>query len=280
MPLPVGIPLSLEIIDITDPADPRVDDFRNLRVADRRPDRPGGRGLVIAEGAPTVARMLGSRFTPHALLGVEGRLSGLAQSRPDVDGPAVPAYRVSSEVLAAIVGFPVSRGVLAVADRPAPLSPATVIGSAQTIVVLEGVTDHENIGSIFRNAAGLGVDGVLLGRGCADPLYRRAVRVSMGNLFRVPFAACEDWPGDLLRLRDKGFRVVALTPGPEALPLADAVAGPRVAFLVGAEGPGLTDAAMAAADLRAVIPMSRDTDSLNVATAAAIACYARMAARS
>jgi tRNA G18 (ribose-2'-O)-methylase SpoU len=144
--------------------------------------------------------------------------------------------------------------------------------------VLEGVNDHENLGSIFRNAAGLGVDAVVFGVGCADPLYRRAVRVSMGHALLVPYAWTEAWPADLELLRDKGFRLLAMTPEPSARALPEAmteVADERVAILVGSEGPGLTEHAMRASDTRVRIPMSRGTDSLNVATAAALAFYER-----
>jgi tRNA G18 (ribose-2'-O)-methylase SpoU len=142
--------------------------------------------------------------------------------------------------------------------------------------VLEGVNDHENIGSIFRNAAGLGADAVLFGDRCADPLYRRAVRVSMGHVLRVPFASLPTWPDGLHTLRELGFRIIALTPNPAAVNLATAMTGDRVALLLGAEGPGLTEAAMRATDIRARIPMTPGTDSLNVATAAAMAFYERV----
>jgi len=153
-----------------------------------------------------------------------------------------------------------------------------VIRGARTVAVLEGVNDHENLGSIFRNAAGLGVDGVIFGTGCADPLYRRAVRVSMGHALLVPFAKAQQWPADLNQLRDNGFRLLAMTPNPAAQTLAEAIDGladQKVAILVGAEGPGLTETAMRASDTRVRIPMARGTDSLNVATAAALAFYER-----
>ena len=153
-----------------------------------------------------------------------------------------------------------------------------MLDGARTVAVLEGVNDHENLGSIFRNAAGLDVDAIVFGSGCADPLYRRAVRVSMGHALLVPYAWAPDWPADLEVLRNNGFRLLAMTPDPAARTLAEAmtdVAGERVAILVGAEGPGLTETVMRAADTRVRIPMSRGTDSLNVATAAALAFYDR-----
>lgn len=271
------MPLGVDVIDITDPADSRVDDFRDLNSVDRRPDLPSGKGLVIAEGVLVVQRMLASRFTPHACLGTDRRLGELA-AEGALEGAGIPFYRASPEVMADVVGFHLNRGVLAAARRPAELGLTEVLAAARTIAVLEGVNDHENLGSIFRNAAGLGVDAVVFGAGCADPLYRRAVRVSMGHVLLVPFARAADWPRDVDILRDNGFRLLAMTPNPRAQVLAeqmDALAGAKVAVLVGAEGPGLTEAAMRAADVRVRVPMARGTDSLNVATAAALAFYER-----
>ena len=263
------------VIDITDPGDQRVDDFRDLNSIDRRPDLPTGKGLVIAEGVLVVQRMLASRFIPHAFLGTDRRLAELAG---DLSGTAAPFYRASAEVMAEVVGFHLNRGVLGVARRSPELTTAQVLIGARTVAVLEGVNDHENLGSIFRNAAGLGVDAMIFGAGCADPLYRRAVRVSMGHALLVPYAWAAQWPGDLELLRNNGFQLLALTPDSEAQTLADAmesVNGRKVAVLVGAEGPGLTESAMRASDIRVRIPMSRGTDSLNVATAAACAFYER-----
>lgn len=264
------------VIDVADPADPRLDDFRDLNSVDRRPDLPTGKGLVIAEGVLVVQRMLASRFAPRAMMGTDRRLAELAG---DLDGVAAPYYRVAADVMAEVVGFHLNRGVLASASRPSELSVPQVLEGARTVAVLEGVNDHENLGSIFRNAAGLGVDAVVFGTGCADPLYRRAVRVSMGHALLVPYAWAASWPDDLQMLRDNGFRLLAMTPEPSADTLADAmsaVAADKVAVLVGAEGPGLTERTMRVADMRVRIPMSRGTDSLNVATAAALAFYERV----
>jgi tRNA G18 (ribose-2'-O)-methylase SpoU len=261
------------VIDVTDPTDPRLDDFRDLNSVDRRPDLPTGKGLVIAEGVLVVQRLLKSRFAPRALLGTDRRLTELGA---DLDGVAAPYYRATADVMADVVGFHLNRGVLASASRPPELSVPRVLEAAKTVAVLEGVNDHENLGSIFRNAAGLDVDGIVFGRGCADPLYRRAVRVSMGHALLVPYAWMADWPDDLEMLRNNGFRLLAMTPDPTASTLADAmteVADQRLAVLVGAEGPGLSERAMRASDIRVRIPMSRGTDSLNVATAAALAFY-------
>jgi tRNA G18 (ribose-2'-O)-methylase SpoU len=264
-----------DVQDVSDPDDPRLDNFRDLNSIDRRPDLPTGKGLVIAEGVLVVQRMLASRFTPLALLGTERRLTEFGD---DLAGAQAPYYRVSADVMAQVVGFHLNRGVLAAARRVPEPSIAQLVDGARTIAVLEGVNDHENLGSIFRNAAGLGVDAVVFGSGCADPLYRRAVRVSMGHALLVPWARTADWPADLVLLKDSGFRLLALTPHHEACPLPDAMAAvrdQRVALLVGAEGPGLTAAALRISDMRVRIPMSRGTDSLNVATAAALAFYER-----
>ncbi|MFD9703553.1 TrmH family RNA methyltransferase [Lentzea sp. NPDC059081] len=259
-----------KVIEIDDPSDARLDDFRDLSTADRRPDRPGGRGLVIAEGVVVVERLLASPYPVRGLLGVRRRIEALDLS--DLD---VPAYVTSAEVMASVVGFHLNRGVLAAADRAPAVSFDDLADRSTRLAVLEGVGDHENLGSIFRNAAALGVDGVILGPGCSDPLYRRSVRVSMGHVLRVPFATTDAWPSALNLLRNKGFTVAALTPRPTALHLADAnLRGNRVAVLLGSEGPGLTDEAINAADLAVRIPMSSGVDSLNVATAGAVAFYA------
>ncbi|WP_078282609.1 TrmH family RNA methyltransferase [Mycobacteroides franklinii] len=263
------------VIDVDNAADPRLDSFRDLNSVDRRPDLPSGKGLVIAEGVLVAQRMLASRFQPFALLGTDRRLAELAADLKPVD---VPYYRASAEVMAEVVGFHLNRGVLAASRRPEELSAAELIQSARTVAVLEGVNDHENLGSIFRNAAGMGVDAVLFGSGCADPLYRRAVRVSMGHALLVPFARLPEWPKSLYRLRDNGFRLLAMTPAGDSQALSDAIPSLRdekVALMVGAEGPGLTDVALRASDVRVRIPMANGTDSLNVATAAALAFYER-----
>lgn len=266
------------VIAITDPTDERVDDLRDLNSSDRRPDLPGGKGLVIAEGVFTIERLFASRFTPHIVLGTAAKLAEL-QALGYVPTPACPFFAVTPEVLAGIAGFDMHRGIVAAAHRAPALDPGELIASARTLIVLEGLGDHENIGAIFRSAAGLGVDGILFGAGCADPLYRRVVRVSMGHVLRLPFAHLDGtrttWQRQLRTLQDSGFQLISLTPDPAAVPLWEAMHGEKVALLLGAEGPGLTEHAMRATDLRARIPMAPGTDSLNVATAGAIALYER-----
>ena len=251
-------------IEVSDPADPRLADFRDLTVADRRPDRPGGRGLVLAEGVPVVRRLLASPYPLRAVLGVPPRLELLAA---DLAATGAPVYAADADLMAEVVGFHLNRGVLASADRAPERPAAELLATARRVLVLEGVNDHENLGALFRNAAALGADAVLLGPRCADPLYRRSVRVSMGHVLRVPFATVPtlDLPG---------FTTVALTPHPPAVPLSTVdPRTERVALLVGAEGPGLATETLAAADIQVRIPMQSGVDSLNVATAAAIALH-------
>jgi tRNA G18 (ribose-2'-O)-methylase SpoU len=262
-------------IDIADAADARLGDFRDLKRADRRPDRPGGRGLVIAEGTIVVRRLIASSYPLRALLGVARRYDEL---RGDLADCPVPFYVADAETMAEVVGFHLNRGVLATADRAVFPDAADLLVPGGRVAVLEGVGDHENIGAIFRNAAALGIDAVLLAGRCADPLYRRSVRVSMGNVLAVPFAQIPplaDGGADLLR--GKGFRIVALTPRADAVPIGSAAAAlgggalAGVAIVLGSEGPGLSTESMAAADILARIPMTPGVDSLNVATAGAIA---------
>ncbi|AIT60514.1 TrmH family RNA methyltransferase [Corynebacterium doosanense] len=264
-------------IPVTDPSDPRLDDVRNLNASDNRPDLPGGKGLVIAEGPLVVSRLVESRFPLRCLVGFPAKLDSYDADHGLPDG--VPIYEVSRETLAEVAGFDMHRGLLAVAGRAGEASISDILRTARTICVLEGVGDHENIGAIFRNAAGLGVDAVLFGAGCADPLYRRVVRVSMGHVLRTPYAHLEGtrttWQRSLDQLREAGFRLVSMTPGGDTT-LTEAMAGAdKVAILMGGEGPGLTEHAMRATDVRAAIPMAPGTDSLNVATSAAVAFYER-----
>lgn len=268
------------MIAITDAADPRLDDVRDLKTMDNT------KGLVFGEGPLVAGRVIDSRYPLRCIVGFEKKLDTfLAQREADGLPPIdVPMYAVTRELLAEVAGYDMHRGLIAVADR-APEQPVDKLLNARTLVVLEGVGDHENIGAIFRNAAGMGVDGVLLGAGTADPLYRRSVRVSMGHVLRLPFAHLDGtvttWQRSLEQLREAGFHLVSLTPDENAEHLADALVDDtgaphsKVALLVGGEGPGLTEHAMRATDIRARIPMANGTDSLNVATSAAIAFYER-----
>lgn len=259
---------------IDDPGDPRVADFRKLMDADVRPDR---RGIVIAEGVNVVERLVRSDHRVRAVFGVPGKLAELDDVLARVDAPV---YCADKWTLSDVVGFRVTRGVLASADRPAARTPESVIATGSRFVVLETINDFENLGSIFRNAAAFGLDGVLLDARCADPLYRRSVRVSMGHVFGMPWAVLPDpWPAGLQLLEQAGVPVLAMTPRRTARSLREvaAAAGERWAVLLGAEGPGLTDAALGMADELVRIPMADGVDSLNVATAGAVA-FAALAA--
>jgi tRNA G18 (ribose-2'-O)-methylase SpoU len=265
----VGVP---EPVVITDPADPRVDDFRDLKVGDRREGVPRGTGMVIVEGVPAVERLLLSPYRVRAVFGVPGRVAAL--DLPE----GVPAFEADKWVLSEVIGFRLTRGVLASADRRPPAELDTLLvgpdpAAPRRLAVLEGLNDAENLGSIARSALALGIDGLLLNPRCADPLYRRSVRVSMGHVLALPFAALPDWPAGLERLHEAGYLTVALTPAPDAVDLTevDPRANPRTAVLLGAEGPGLTPQAQQAARVRARITMRPGVDSLGVAAAAAIA---------
>jgi tRNA G18 (ribose-2'-O)-methylase SpoU len=251
----------MPLIEIADVGDARLADFRDLTDADVRPDR---RGIVIAEGVTAVERLITSPYRVRAVVGLRQRLTSLST----VDAPV---YVVDKWMLSDVVGFHVTRGVLASADRLPPRSAVTLLSETRRVAVLEGLNDFENLGALFRNAAAFGLDAVLLDPRCADPLYRRSVRVSMGHVLHVPFAVIDDWPGGLKSLRDRGFAMLAMTPRTAAVPLRTVVAPRKWALLLGAEGPGLSDAALAAADTLVRIPMARGVDSLNVATAAAVA---------
>lgn len=253
---------------ITDPADPRLADYVGLTDVVRRAKHEPAAGFFLAEGELVMGRAARAGYPLRSVL--------LATNRVLPEGlPAAPVYRASYEVLEAVTGFHVHRGALASFGRlPLPTA-EEVLAAATRVVVLEDVNNHTNLGAVFRSAAGLGMDAVLLSPTCCDPLYRRAVRVSMGEVFALPYAYLEDWPGGLGLLRSRGFRVLALTPDASATVL-DGLSlgvGERAALLLGAEGPGLTDEAMVASDERVRIPMANGVDSLNVASAAAVACW-------
>jgi tRNA G18 (ribose-2'-O)-methylase SpoU len=185
----------------------------------------------------------------------------------------VTVYVVERDLLYEIVAFRAHQGALACGTRLPLRSAADVLHGARRVVVLDAMNDHENMGAIFRTARAFGVDGVLLGPRCADPLYRRCVRVSMGHVLHVPHAPLPALPGSLDDLRAAGLVTVALTPDPDAPPIDEVDASQPLALLLGAEGPGLDDGAIAAADVRARIPMAAGVDSLNVAATAAVAIH-------
>jgi tRNA G18 (ribose-2'-O)-methylase SpoU len=254
---------------ITDPGDERIADYRALTDVELRTRWEPPHGLFIAEGELVLRRALDAGYQPRSYLLDVARADQLA------DLPGAPVYVASQEVLQLITGFRVHRGVLASFHRRPVPPPEQVLAGARRVVVCEDVNNHTNLGVIFRAAAGLGMDGVLLSPSCTDPLYRRAVRVSMGEVFKVPYARLPTWPDGLRLVREAGFHLLALTPAADATPIQRVPAEYRArpALLFGSEGSGLSDAAVAAADLRVVIPMRRGVDSLNVGAAAAVAFW-------
>jgi tRNA G18 (ribose-2'-O)-methylase SpoU len=268
-----GVAPRLELVavnvHITTLSDPRLDDYRNVP----DPELLRTRGIFIAEGRHVVRRLLSStRFRTRSLLltpAAENSLHDILADSGDV-----PAFIVSQENMNAITGFNIHRGCLAVGERPPAATWEEATRGASRVVVLEQVSNADNVGGIFRNAAAFAADAVLLGPACTDPLYRKAIRTSMGAVLNVPFAMMTDWPADLARLRTAGFTLVALTPsGTDDLAQPFRAAKHRIALLFGHEGEGLSREALAASDLRARIPMAPGVDSLNVASAAAVALY-------
>ena len=260
-----------DLIRITDPADPRLADYRDLRDVQLRQHLEAEHGLFIAEGEKVVRRAVVAGFEPRSFLMAQRWLEALDGMLGD---SAAPCYVVSDELAEEVTGFHVHRGALAsLRRRPLP-SLVETLASARSVVVLEDIVDHTNVGAIFRSAAAMAFDAVLLSPRCADPLYRRAVKVGMGAVFTTPWTRLPDWYDALPGLSALGFTTVALTIAADAEPLETSVAGlDRVALVLGSEGHGLSERWERSADRRAVIEMRDGIDSLNVGAAAAIACY-------
>lgn len=257
--------------EVTDPDDPRLADYRDLRDVQLRKSLEAAHGLFLAEGEKVVRRAVEAGHRPRSFLMAPRWLEGLSDVLERTDAPC---YVVSESMAEAVTGFHVHRGALASLHR-APLPGLDeVLEGARSILVLEDVVDHTNVGAVFRSAAALGFDAVLLSPRCADPLYRRAVKVAMGSVFHVPWTRLPDWYDALTDLSRRGFTSVALTLAPDATDIADAVRGvDRLALVLGSEGPGISRRWQESADRRAIIPMSAGVDSLNVAAACAVACY-------
>lgn len=260
-------------IEITDPADPRVADYLGLTDVVRRVKHEPENGFFLAEGQLVMRRAVQAGCPPRSLLLAPNRVDDLL---PELRDLGCPVFIASAEVLHAVTGFHVHRGALGAFGRLPVPSAAEVLASSVRLLVLENVNSPTNLGAIFRSAAGLGMDGVLLSPTCCDPLYRRSMRVSMGEVLAVPYAYLESWPEGLDQVRAAGFQVLAMTPSDRASRLDDIVLGvdQKAALLLGAEGPGLTEEALAISDRQVRIPMSRAVDSLNVAAAAAVGCWA------
>jgi len=262
-------PLKSQPEPVDDPADPRVADFFALNDPDRRRAVERDGDFFVAEGELVVRHLLQSTYPVRAMLATVRGLRALDDVLPRVDAPV---YVVPQELMTSIAGFRFHRGVLASAARRPHPELATVVAGAGLVLMVEGVTDNENMGSLFRNAAAFGVAGVVLDATSADPLYRRSVRVSMGHALRLPFTRVPDAPGAIAGLQELGFEVLALTPA-GGQDIRAVGSGPRRVLLVGAEGPGLSGRALANADRRVRITMAAGVDSLNVATAAAVALH-------
>lgn len=263
-------------IPITDAQDPRVAPYIGLRDAHLArehpadPDRPGG--IFIAEGHAVVRILLSSRFETLSVLATENRLGLIAADVP----PDVPIYKMSRQAMSQVVGFDIHRGVLAAGRRVPEPTLEDLAANASSVIALEGLSNHDNVGALFRNAAALGGSAprVLLDPESCDPLYRKSIRVSMGHALRVPFRRSADFVGDLSGFRDMGFETIALEITPDAQEIATVSIADRPRVLVlGAEGPGISNAVLESADRVVKVPIDSGVASLNVATAAAIAMH-------
>lgn len=261
------------IVTIEDPTDERVRDYFSLTdVALRRTLEPAS-GLFIAESEKVIRRALAAGYAPRSYLMAERWLDDLADIVASAD---VPVYVASADVIRTMTGFHLHRGALASMHR-VPLPPVTqVVQQARRVLICEDIVEHTNVGAIFRSAAALGMDAVLVTPRCADPLYRRAIRVSMGTVFQVPWTRIDPWPGAAGQLRAAGWTVASFALSADAVALDDLAADPpeRLALVVGTEGDGLSPATLQASDLVVTIPMAGGVDSLNVAAATAVAAWA------
>jgi len=272
---------TVPIVRITDSSDPRLDDYLRLTDVALRSRQEPERGLYIAESSKVIERAIRVGHRPRSFLMTERWLADIEQvlDRTGVDRTDVPTYVGSPEVVDAITGFHVHRGALAAMHRPAPVPLADLLAGARRIAVLEDIVDHTNVGAIIRSGAALGVDGFVISPRCADPLYRRSVRVSMGAAITLPHHRLTSWPGGLEDVRAAGFTIVALALTDDAVPLDEfETALPHsIAWMLGTEGTGLSARAIAAADVVVRIPMSSGIDSLNVAAASAVAFWSSRA---
>jgi tRNA G18 (ribose-2'-O)-methylase SpoU len=259
------------LIPVDDPSDPRLDDYVRLRDVQLRSSLEAERGIYLAEGEKVVRRAVEAGHRPRSFLMAPRWLDSLADV---LDASDAPCFVLDEARIEELTGFHVHRGALAALERPAPLTVEDVLGSARRIVVLEDLVDHTNIGAVFRTVAALGLDAVLLSPRCADPLYRRSIKVAMGAVFRLPYARFDDWYAGPELLREAGFTTYAMTLAEDAVPLDSVPSGvERLAIVVGGEGHGLTGHWQDAADVRVTIPMAEGIDSLNVAASVAVACW-------
>jgi tRNA G18 (ribose-2'-O)-methylase SpoU len=258
---------------VTDPADPALADYTGLTDVELRRRREPAEGLFIAEGEKVIRRALAAGYRMRSMLLTAKWLDVMADVIAEAEAPV---HLVEPKLAEQVTGYHVHRGALASMERKPLPGAAEVLAGARRVAVLEGLVDHTNLGAIFRSAAALGMEAVLLSPDCADPLYRRAVKTSMGAVFSVPYARLDPWPASLGVLHEAGFELLALTPAEGSVTLAEAAPHllPKAALMLGAEGDGLTPRALAAATRRVRIPMALGIDSLNVGAAAAVAFYA------
>jgi tRNA G18 (ribose-2'-O)-methylase SpoU len=263
------------LIEVTEPSDPRLHDYSGLTDVELRKVREPAEGLFLAEGEKVIRRALDAGFPMRSML-LSPRWA--AAMRPLVElllaDTDAAVYVGDEALLEAVTGFHVHRGALASLERRPLPDLDEVLAGARQVLVLEDVVDHTNVGAIFRSGAAFGFDAVLLAPRCADPLYRRSIKVGMGAVFSTPWTRLPDWYDALPDISARGFTTVALTLTEGAVPVEDAVAGlDRVALVLGSEGHGLSTRWETTADRRAVIAMREGIDSLNVAAATAVACY-------
>jgi tRNA G18 (ribose-2'-O)-methylase SpoU len=259
------------LVEIDDPADPRLADYRDLRDVELRKHLEAEHGLFLAEGEKVVRRAVEAGFTPRSYLMAPRWLDGLSDVLATSDAPC---FVVSEALAEEVTGFHVHRGALASLQRRPLPSLDDVLDGARSVLVLEDIVDHTNVGAILRSGAALGFDAVLLAPRCADPLYRRSIKVAMGAVFTMPWTRLPEWYDALPSLSARGFTTVALTLADDATGIEEAVAGlDKVALVLGSEGHGLSTRWEQSADRRAVIAMRAGIDSLNVAAATAVACY-------
>jgi tRNA G18 (ribose-2'-O)-methylase SpoU len=261
------------VIPVASVDDPRLAGYSRLTDADHRRGVEAAEGTFVVEGVTAIRRALASPYIVRSALLTQTKAAALAD---DLAGCDADVYVVEQDVMNAVAGFDLHRGAVAIASRRPPVELSVVLARAHRVAVLEGLNDHENLGAVARSAAALGIDALLLDPTCADPLYRRCVRVSMGEILHLDLARLSPWPATLATLGAAGFTVVALTPDPTAPPIAEVaeqVAGRRLAIMLGSEGPGLSPSSLACAGHRARIPMRAGADSLNVGHAAAIAFH-------
>lgn len=266
----------MKAVEITDPSAPELAPYAKLTEAQLKSAADPQKGLFIAESAKVISAALASGIEPVSFLAEQRKLREIEE----IYSGDAPVFTAEPELLAGITGYRLSRGVLSAMKRAPLPSVEETVKNASRIAVLEGIVDPENIGAIFRSAAALGMDAVLVCSSCCDPLYRRAARVSMGAVFRIPWTVlpCIDGTGgaaDVSALHKLGFAAAALALDETAVGLDDARLAEcdKLALLLGAEGDGLKDATVAACDMTVMIPMARGMDSLNVAAAASVAFW-------